>query len=82
VVNGSGTVASLEEENINEGMSISYHLNGVTNHSVKFFKSSFWIYEAIAKTEIAGNAVIMESPSSGKKIVPMRIISEATISGF
>jgi len=82
VVSGSGTVASLEEENVNEGISVSYHLNGKINHSVKFFKNSFWIHEAVAKTEIAGNAVVKETPSSEKKIVPMRIISEATISGF
>jgi hypothetical protein len=81
-VTGSGTVVSLEDENETEGVSVSYQLKGQTSHSVKFFKNSFWIYEAVVKTEISGNAVIKENNSSEKKLVPMRIISEATISGF
>lgn len=41
LVTGSGTVVSLEDENVNAGISVSYHLKGITNHSVKFFKNSF-----------------------------------------
>lgn len=82
VINGSGTVTSLEEEKVNGNISATYHLNGTTNCTMKFYKNSFWVHEAFVKTEISGNAAVKEGASSEPKLVPMRIITEATITGF
>lgn len=81
-VSGAGTVTSLEDEIINEGATVSYQLNGTTNTSVKFFKNSFWIHEAVLRTEMTGFAEVKGVSSPDKSKVPMRIITEATISGF
>ena len=82
IVNGTGTVSSLEDEKTKDGVTISYHLNGATNVNVKFFKNSFWINDALLKTEIKGNAKISDGSASGKQIVPIRIMTEASITGY
>lgn len=81
-VSGTGTVSSVRDEIINEGAAVSYQLSGTTNTLIKFFKNSFWIHEARLRTEMTGYAEIKEKTSTDKTKVPMRIITEASISGF
>jgi len=82
IVNGTGTVSSLEDEKTKDGVTISYQLKGATNVNVKFFKNSFWINDAVLKTEIKGNAKIGDGSASEKQIVPIRIMTEASITGY
>lgn len=81
VVKGTGTVSSFEDEKITGESSTAYHLKGTTEVTVKYFKNSFWINEAVVKTEITGDAEIKDTPLSDKRKIPMKIITEATISG-
>ena len=79
-IKGTGFVESLKDQSIDAGTSTVYDLQGNIDIVAKYNKSTHWIREAMIKTEISGKAEsISIETKTEKKTVPIRIITQATI---
>jgi Family of unknown function (DUF6263) len=82
VVKSDGRVHSVETEQTNEGLIISYHLSGKTSATTRFARNSGWIRQAEQQVEMEGYCNTREVKSNEKLQIPMKVRRELFITGY